>query len=154
MQELRIGGIVRIGVPNYPRLNTRWYDTREQRLIANSVGKRAQVRSAYEYNGRYRYRLCIEGMQNITRYGFEMSEITYDSQPPEPFPPQRFSIGETVVVSTGNPITDKQERRTIERATYFGQYGDIRYRINGSPKYYTYEQLTSIDTPKLEYTLF
>lgn len=41
MQQLRIGDIVRITQPLYARLYTRWYDTREQRLITNSVGKMA-----------------------------------------------------------------------------------------------------------------
>lgn len=109
MQQLRIGDIVRITQPLYARLYTRWYDTREQRLITNSVGKMAQVRSVYKYNGQYRYRLRIEGMRSHTRYGFEMSEIEYVSQPPEPFPKHMFEPGEKVVVSTGNPVTDNHD---------------------------------------------
>lgn len=42
---LRIGDIVRIIQPNFARLNTHWYDRREQQLIAYAVGRRAQVRS-------------------------------------------------------------------------------------------------------------
>lgn len=109
MQQLRIGDIVRITQPLYARLYTRWYDTREQRLITNSVGKMAQVRSVYKYNGQYRYRLRIEGMRSHTRYGFDMSEIEYVSQPPEPFPKHMFEPGEKVVVSTGNPVTDNHD---------------------------------------------
>lgn len=154
MQQLRIGDIVRITQPLYARLYTRWYDTREQRLITNSVGKMAQVRSVYKYNGQYRYRLRIEGMRSHTRYGFEMSEIEYVSQPPEPFPKHMFEPGEKVVVSTGNPVTDRQPRRVVERVTYFSQFGDIRYRLDHSTKYYTYKQLTTIDAPSLNYTLF
>ena len=51
---LRIGDIVRIIQPNFARLNTHWYDRREQQLIAYAVGRRAQVRSIYEYNGNVR----------------------------------------------------------------------------------------------------
>lgn len=83
-----------------------------------------------------------------------MSEIEYVSQPPEPFPKHMFEPGEKVVVSTGNPVTDRQPRRVVERVTYFSQFGDIRYRLDHSTKYYTYKQLTPIDAPKLEYTLF
>lgn len=83
---LRIGDIVRIIQPNFARLNTHWYDRREQQFIAYSVGRRAQVRSIYEYNGNVRYKLLIEGISRTTTYGFELHEITYDSAPPEPFP--------------------------------------------------------------------
>ena len=60
--SLRIGDIVRIIQPNFARLNTRWYDKREQQLISYCVGRRAQVRSIYEYNGHVRYKLLIEGI--------------------------------------------------------------------------------------------
>ena len=93
---LRIGDIVRIIQPNFARLNTRWYDRREQQLIAYAVGRRAQVRSIYEYNGNIRYRVSIEGLSALTKYGFELHEITYDSAPPEPFPTHVFALGEKV----------------------------------------------------------
>lgn len=52
---LRIGDIVRIIQPNFARLNTRWYDRREQQLIRYCVGRRAQVRSIYEYSNEGKY---------------------------------------------------------------------------------------------------
>lgn len=72
--SLRIGDIVRIIQPNFARLNTHWYDRREQQLIAYAVGRRAQVRSIYEYNGNVRYKLLIEGISRTTTYGFELHD--------------------------------------------------------------------------------
>lgn len=151
--SLRIGDIVRIIQPNFARLNTRWYDRREQQLIAYAVGRRAQVRSIYEYNGNIRYRVSIEGLSALTKYGFELHEITYDSAPPEPFPTHVFAIGEPVTFKR-NVNKPKSKKHTIERITYFGQYGDIRYRLHEDTKYYKHTELVSLAAPSLNYTLF
>lgn len=150
---LRIGDIVRIIQPNFARLNTRWYDSREQQLIAYAVGRRAQVRSIYEYNGNIRYRVSIEGLSALTKYGFELHEITYDSAPQEPFPNHVFAIGEPVIFKR-NVNKPKSNKYTIERITYFNQYGDIRYRLHDSKNYYKHTELVSLAAPSLNYTLF
>ena len=126
--SLRIGDIVRITQPNFARLNTLWYDRREQQYISYSVGRRAQVRSIYEYNGTVRYKLLIEGIRRTTTYGFELHEITYDSAPPEPFPTHVFALGEPVTFAT-QVHNCRPKRHTIERITYFSQYGDIQYTL-------------------------
>lgn len=151
--SLRIGDIVRIIQPNFARLNTHWYDRREQQLIAYAVGRRAQVRSIYEYNGNVRYKLLIEGISRTTTYGFELHEIPYDSAPSEPFPTHVFALGEPVAFAT-QVYRQKPKQHTIERITYFNQYGDIRYRLHDNPKYYKHTELVSLTAPSLGYTLF
>lgn len=150
MQQLQIGDIVRVTQLMYARLYSKWYTAQEQRIITNAVGRRAQVRSIHEYNGKVRYRLRIEGTRTLTKYGFELSELTYESTPPEPFPPQRFAIGERVVAPK---ITDDQPREVL-RVTYFDEYNDILYQLDGSMRYYPRKELTSINATTLNYTLF
>ena len=78
--SLRIGDIVRIIQPNFARLNTHWYDRREQQLIAYAVGRRAQVRSIYEYNGNVRYKLLIEGMTQRHQNRFQRMRLRWENR--------------------------------------------------------------------------